>query len=416
MATGEVEICVIGAGAAGLATARRLRAGGVDVLMLEARDRIGGRAHTVTAEGLPIDLGCEWLHSGDKNPWTRLAERLGFTVDKSEPPWSRPLLGGHVSSADLEAFHAAMTAFDERAARVAEQGGDRPASDLMEAEGRWNVLLDAVSSWYNGAELDQVSLLDYAAYADDDVNWRLEQGYGALVEAYGAGVEVRLETPVALIDRSGPRLRVVTNSGEISAERVIVTAPTPVLADERLKITPPLPEVLEACAGLPLGLANKAFLVLDRPEAFPADTGLFGRTDSLETGSYSLRPSGRPTIECFLGGRWARALEAEGPGAATAFAIEELSELFGASVRRTVRPLAETAWAQDVFAMGSYSHALPGCAGAREVLRRPVEDRLYFAGEAVSATGFSTAHGAYESGIAAAVSVLRDSGRTVPER
>jgi monoamine oxidase len=173
---------------------------------------------------------------------------------------------------------------------------------------------------------------------------------------------------------------------------------------------------VEACAGLPLGLANKAFLVLDRPEAFPADVGVFGRTDSLETGSYSLRPSGRPLIEAFLGGRWARALEAEGPGAAAAFAIEELSELFGASVRRTVRPLAETAWASEPYALGSYSHALPGCAGARDVLRRPVEDRLFFGGEAVSATAFSTAHGAYESGIAAAEAVLRASGRPVDER
>jgi monoamine oxidase len=166
-----------------------------------------------------------------------------------------------------------MAAFDARLAEAAEGGVDRPASELLDPEGAWNTLLQAVSSWYNGSELEQVSVLDYAAYADDDVNWRVERGYGALVEAYGAGVPVRLSTPVTLIDRSGPRLRIVTNGGELLADQVIVAVPTPVLAEERLKIVPAAREVLEACAALPLGLANKAFLATDQPAAFPRGRG-----------------------------------------------------------------------------------------------------------------------------------------------
>ncbi len=182
--------------------------------------------------------------------------------------------------------------------------------------------------------------------------------------------------------------------------------PTPVLAGERLRIAPALPEVVEACARLPLGLADKVFLALDRPGGFEPDSGLFGRSDARETGSYHLRPFGRPLVEVFLGGRWARALEAEGPGAAAAFAIEELAAVFGSSLKRALRPLAETAWGADPLARGSYSYALPGCAGARAVLRRPVEDRIRFAGEACSAEAFSTAHGAYRSGVEAAESLL----------
>ena len=415
MALGEIEACVVGAGAAGLAAARRLRAGGLEVQVLEARDRIGGRAHTLQAGGLPLDLGCEWLHSGDRNPWTRLAEKLGFAVVRGDPPWERPAFGGHVSAADQKAFGEAMAAFDARLAEAAEGGVDRPASELLDPEGAWNTLLQAVSSWYNGAELEQVSVLDYAAYADDDVNWRVERGYGALVEAYGAGVPVRLSTPVTLIDRSGPRLRLETAGGELLADYVVVAVPTPVLADERLKITPAPREVLEACAGLPLGLANKVFLGLDQPAAFPEDAGLFGKTGTTETASYHLRPSGRPVVEAFLGGAWARALEREGPGAATSFAIDELTALFGSDTRRRLKPLEETGWGADAFSLGSYSHALPGQAGARAVLREPLEDRLFFAGEACSADAFSTAHGAYESGVAAAEAVLRASGRLAPE-
>jgi monoamine oxidase len=111
-------------------------------------------------------------------------------------------------------------------------------------------------------------------------------------------------------------------------------------------------------------------------------------------------------IEVFLGGAHARALEGEGPGAATAFAIEELVEIYGSGVRTRVHVLAETAWAADPFAGGSYSHALPGRAGDRARLAAPVDQRLFFAGEACSATAFSTAHGAWLTGQAAARAAL----------
>ncbi len=409
-----VEVAVIGAGASGLAAARRLRAGGADVLCLEARDRIGGRAHTIQVEGETLDLGCGWLHSGDENPWTGVAERLGFDMDKTEPPWERPSFGGVLSAAEQEDFQKAMAAFDGRLAETAAAGREGAASEYLEPDCRWNTVLDAVSTWYSGAELELVSVLDYAAYADDEVNWRTPAGYGALIAAYGAGVPVRLNAVVEHIDRSSNPLRLVLRSGELSARAVVVAVPAPVLAEERLRISPALPEVVDACAALPLGLANKVYLALDEPEAFPAEAGLFGRSDTTQTGSYHLRPFGRPVIEVFLGGRWARELERQGRGAAGAFAIDELVEVFGTGLRRRLRPIAETAWESDPFARGSYSYAQPGRAGARELLRQPVEDRIFFAGEACSANAFSTAHGAYRSGIAAAEAALRGLGRLGP--
>ncbi|WP_375268593.1 flavin monoamine oxidase family protein, partial [Phenylobacterium sp.] len=163
---------------------------------------------------------------------------------------------------------------------------------------------------------------------------------------------------------------------------------------------------VDAATGVPLGLANKVFLSPTAPEAFGREQHLWGRTDTAETGSYYLRPLGRPIIEAFFGGAHARALEAEGPRAAAAFAIEELVGHFGAGVRRQLKVMAETGWASDPWALGAYSHALPGCAPARQVLAAPVEDRLFFAGEATSKTAFSTAHGAWESGLRAADEVL----------
>jgi monoamine oxidase len=107
-------------------------------------------------------------------------------------------------------------------------------------------------------------------------------------------------------------------------------------------------------------------------------------------------------IEGFFGGRLARELEQEGEGALPAFAIDELAAQLGNDLRARLKPLAATAWSRDPLAGGSYSHALPGKAGAREVLAGPVDGRLFFAGEATSASSFSTAHGAYETGVRAA--------------
>jgi monoamine oxidase len=133
---------------------------------------------------------------------------------------------------------------------------------------------------------------------------------------------------------------------------------------------------------------------------------VYGASDRMATGSYHLRPLGRPIIEAFFGGAHARALEAEGPGAAAAFAIDELVGIYGAGLRRRVTVLAQTAWATDPWARGSYSHALPGRARDRAVLAAPVDGRLFFAGEACSPHAFSTAHGAWETGERAAQEVL----------
>src|SRR5215813_6260315 len=88
----EVDVAVIGAGAAGIGAARQLGEGdGVSVLVLEARDRVGGRVHTIEPAGFPLDRGAEWLHSADRNPMSPIAQKLGFSVHRRPPEWVRRL-------------------------------------------------------------------------------------------------------------------------------------------------------------------------------------------------------------------------------------------------------------------------------------------------------------------------------------
>ena len=403
----EVDIAIIGAGAAGLAAASALAAAPLNVVVLEAQGRIGGRAHTVSLAGLPLDLGCEWLHSADRNPLVEKIAASGLTIDKTPPPWANPEATANFGAEEREAYGAAFAAFDERVEAAAGEAADRPASDLLEPGGRWNLLLNAFSAYYNGAEFDQVSVKDYGAYDDSELNWRVAEGYGAGIAGLApAGVRIVGDCPVSLLRHDGPRLSLDTPLGAVSARAAIVCVPTAILAAGALRILPELPDKLAAAEGLPLGLADKVFLKLLEPEAFAVESMVYGAGDRTATGSYHLRPLGRPIVEAFFGGTHARALEAEGPGGAAAFAIEELVGIYGTGLRSRVSVLAQTAWASDPWARGSYSHALPGRAGERAVLAAPVDGRLFFAGEACSAHAFSTAHGAWETGERAAREVL----------
>ena len=403
----EVDVAIIGAGAAGLAAASVLAKAPLTCVVLEARDRVGGRAHTTLVDGLPLDLGCEWLHSADRNPLVAPIAALGLTIDKTPPPWLNPADTAVFSQAEHQAYGQAFSAFDERLEAAAETlATDAPASSLLEPGGRWNPLLNAFSAYYNGAEFDQVSILDYAAYDDSQVNWRVAEGYGEAIRRLTPAVRILHDCPVSLLRHDGPRLILETPQGTLSARAAVLCVPTAILANGALRLLPDLPDKQSAAAGLPLGLADKVFLKVDDPEAFPVEAMVSGAPDRTATGSYHLRPFGRPVIEAFFGGAHARALEAEGGGAAAAFAIEELAGVYGTGIRRRLSVLATTAWASDPWARGSYSHALPGHAGDRAILAAPVDERLFFAGEACSPHAFSTAHGAWETGERAAREVM----------
>jgi monoamine oxidase len=404
----EVDIAVIGAGAAGIGAARRLaERGSVSVLVLEARDRVGGRVHTIEPAGFPCDCGAEWLHSADRNPLSPIAQRLGFSVHRRPPEWTTRLRRSG-ETVEAEADWITTREAQGRARRkAAAEREDRPLASLVEPGGRWNELLDATSSWGNGAELDRVSVKDYVRYEDSGVNWRLREGYGRLFEALAEGRPVTLETAVLRIDYREQMIRLETARGTVTAARVIVTVPTSIIAGESLRFDPPLPDKVAAAAGLPLGVNDKLFISLSgQLPGVERDAYLVGSTTSRETMSYQVRPFDRPAIYCFFGGRWAAALEREGEAGMFSFAAGELAHLFGNDIRRQIAPLASTAWLHDPWARGSYSYALPGHADDRALLAAPVGDRLFFAGEACSPNFFSTAHGAYMTGVAAAEAAL----------
>lgn len=179
-----------------------------------------------------------------------IARDLGFEINETRPRWREQSLNAGFPAQAREEFLAAMDAFDTRVETASELPQDMPAAKWLEPGNRWNAQIDAISTYINGVELDRVSTYDFDAYEDTGINWRVRRGYGALIAAYGAPCPVALNTKVSLIDHSGARVRIETSQGTISARRVIVTAPTDLIANESIRFHPILPDKVNAATGL----------------------------------------------------------------------------------------------------------------------------------------------------------------------
>ena len=279
------------------------------------------------------------------------------------------------------------------------------AADALEPEGEWNAYLQAISGFMNGAALEHVSVADYTAYdaASTGYNWRSPAGYGTVIAAsLPHPIDLRLSTPVQSIELDGRGVEVTTPVGAVRARAAILTVSTAVLAGSTIRLPPGLDAWRHAAAYLPLGRDEKLFLETVGEISFASETRVIGNPRDRRTGVYLIRPFGWPVIECFMGGEGAQMVEEMGPAAGFAHAIDQLSGLFGSGARRNLHPLVASNWGRMTCVGGAYSHALPGHAAARKDLARPFEQRVFFAGEATHTYDFSTAHGAYDSGVRAA--------------
>ncbi|MEJ1156763.1 flavin monoamine oxidase family protein [Prosthecomicrobium sp. N25] len=405
------DVPIVGGGAAGIGAARRLAGTAVRALLVEAGPRLGGRAWTAELAGLPLDLGCGWLHSGERNAWTAVAEASGVAVERGPAAWRQQFRDLGFPPDQQDAADEAFAAWYERLPVVA-RAGDR-AADALAPGGAWNAYVQAIVGYISGARLDRLSAADYVAYdsASTEQNWRVPSGYGALVAAsVPVGFPVRLATPVLSLDLDAGGIAAATPAGTIRARAAILTVSTAVLARGALRLPAALEPWREAAACLPLGDNEKLFLEIVGPSPFEPETHVIGDPRDPATGSYYIRPFGRPVVEVFLGGEGGRLVADRGPAEAFAFAQDQLATLFGAQVRRSLRPLAASSWSRTTHVGGGYSYAVPGEGAARRRLAAPFDDRVFFAGEASHETDFSTAHGAHDTGLRAAeeaVAVLR---------
>jgi monoamine oxidase len=407
----DFDIAIVGGGAAGIAAARRLANTGHSVLLLEAGPRLGGRAWTHRIRGLDLDLGCGWLHSADRNGWASVARDTDVVIDRRTPAWGTQYRDLGFPREDQADARQAFGAWMHRLAATAHDSDC--AADALATGDRWNPYIRAIAGFISGARLEDLSAADYLLYDETstDDNWRVPMGYGALIaRSFPETVRVRLSSPLESVALHSEGVTLTTTAGAIRARAAILTVSTHVLTRGALKLPAGLAPWIDAATDLPLGRNEKLFLEIIGAGPFADETQVYGDPQDARTGAYYIRPLGFPVIECFFGGEGAQVVELDGPAAAFAYALEQLATLFGAGVRQQLKPLAASNWGRMDHVGGAYSYARPGAADARAALARPFEQRLFFAGEATSRADFSTAHGAYDSGVRAAEEVLESLG------
>jgi len=381
-----LDCIIIGAGAAGLAAARQLQDRRVSYRLLEAKPRIGGRAVTdgVTL-GAAIDLGAHWLHSPALNPLTPLADHYMFHVKRGAEDFRAARDGAILSGPEHEECFAYVDACFTTIAENAEAGHDCAVSELFPLPGKWHGFFEASFIAKQGVTPAQSSAQDFARYVWEGDDWPVLDGLGALIARHAEGIAVELETPATRIDWDGKTgIAVETPRGTIQARSAIITVSTGVLAREGIRFTPPLPVwKQQAISDLPMGSCNKVALGFARNPFGDLDSIMLmpdlGPDQSLE---FVLREGGRDVVTAMLNGPFAKELATEGARAAADYALTQLAAIFGNEVRTCVTDRVIFAdWDHDLWTAGCYAAARVGCYGARAELARPIEGRLFFAGE-----------------------------------
>ncbi len=403
MSETDPEVLIIGAGCAGIAAARALRAAGRSCVVLEASGRLGGRARTCTTMGLPFDHGATWLHQARENP---LTQHLGEHIDHDTARERHLHLGDRFATqAEFRDYWRAHTAFEDAVA-AAPIAPDRPVSEAAPQGGRWDATIAHwLGSQINAAELSRISLEDYLRTDLDGPNLLPREGVGGLVARLAAGLPIRLNHPVHHLRWDGPGVVAEGPFGLLRAGRAIVTVSTGVLAAGGLRFTPALSApVQDAIAGLPLGLLTKFAFRLVRDVGLPPFHSARRAVSAAAAHpmSWVFRPFGAPLVFGFVGGARAWELLREGRAATEAEARADFAAMFGS--HDALGEGLVTDWGDNPRFLGSYSHARPGHHPSRAILATPLGGgRLRLAGEAAHSRFAGTVAGAWLSGARAAL-------------
>ena len=430
----NVDVVVIGAGAAGLSASSEFLKRGKSVICVEAMNRIGGRCFTDhTIFGIPYDIGAHWVHNYSGNHLAKYGIKKSDKFDVYEIKENLLVYDGSnkINSNNLnETLNNIKAIKDEYLDGKVNLNFNEnlPFKDDIPFI---NQLPKKVkeSDWFGtahqalGACLAGADFNNYTIY-DEFLNYEeigegdgfVREGYGSLLANLRKEVPVKLNTIVREIkwDRKG--VIVETNQGSIKSKTCVVTVSTEVLNREKIKFTPKLPvEKYEAFNGINLGVYNHITLQLKNEfyksfEILP-DTYLFSKIKNKVSppkgffGSLRLHNSNLSYFD--VGGQFAKNLEKEGERASIDFVIKSLKSTFGTKFDQFVIKAHATTWGKNEFSLGSYSSARPGKAHLRGVLKSSVGDKIFFAGEA-SSINYGTVHGADLSGKEVASDVMNE--------
>lgn len=423
-------VVVIGAGISGLAAARVLTEEGYSVIVVEARERIGGRIWTSHEwPGIPLDLGASWIHGSDDNPIADLARELDIAtvVTDYDNTWLWDTDGREIGDDEHDDI-------DNRFVEMLDDlDSERDAMD--DADEDDIALGDAIEDWIDARQPDPTTIRqlaysvntaiehEYAAdiadlsfyYFDggdafDGDDLLFPDGYSQIVHGLAEGLDIRLGQVVRKVHWNDDGVTVTTDQAAFDADYAVVTLPQGVLKAGYVSFSPALPEEkLRAVERLRMGILNKVYLRFPRV-FWPAETEMLGYisarkgewTEWLNIAHYT----GQPVLLAFNAADYGRAIEDMPDDQIVAAATATLRTMFGNDIPSPDAALI-TRWGADPYSHGSYTFLAHGATPDHyDDLAAPIGQRLFFAGEATSSDFPATVHGAYLSGLRAAEEIL----------
>ncbi|WP_172435944.1 flavin monoamine oxidase family protein [Sediminicola luteus] len=407
----------MGAGISGLAAANYFKDKGVNPIVLEASDKIGGRLRTDRSLGIAFDEGASWIHGPKGNPITSLATESGANtfltrddlvkvydfngtpyaesvLDKAEAQYRKNLnrLNGNTHQSFGDAFY-----------------GQHPQ---LRNDRLWTYMLSAFLEFDTGGDINKLSstyFYDDEAFRGDDVI--ITNGFDRVTDFLAKGIDVRLNTKVQKIDYSQEKTIISTSQGQFEADYVLVTVPLGVLKQGVITFNPSLPKPTQnAINGLEMGSVNKFLLTWDAP-FWDNQLQYIGYTPEQKGKfNYFLNVSkftNAHALMTFAFGDYSKATESMSDAAITHEIMGHLKIIYGQDIPEPTHML-RTKWNIDSYTFGSYSFATKGTTAADfEVFEEPVDNKIFFAGEHTIVDYRGTVHGAYLSGIREAKKILR---------
>lgn len=413
------EVIVVGAGMSGIAAASQLRQAGIDVIVLEARDRVGGRIYSDRSfNKVPFEIGAGWIEGMDGSPLVPLAKRLGVQAIPDD--------GGDEAFFDAAGRRLSETAAAririnyERFTAFLESERERVKSDmaLEEVVQRFAKIAGltppdvaalnfSVSNTVESDYLGDAKELSMQYYDSDgghgEESATIREGYDEMVTRLARGLRVMLGQAVTIVDATGEGVVVETATHRVSAPRVLVTVPLGVLQGGAIQFKPGLPEKkLQAMQRLKMGILHRSYFIFEKPfwdtevHTFYHISGVKGEWPAFVNMQYY---NGQAALLAFHGGSAGARLDAMSNAEIEAAGMQVLRKIFGKSVPAPKSFIASH-WGQDTWSRGSYSFIPLGATGAEyDILAEPIGNKIFFAGEATTRENPASVHGAYKSGL-----------------